>query len=71
MNSRPITGSRQHRTRVTLPKVIHGEPGRMLSRGRHNICKCRCVATVGRNSSNFHPRFQKVAPKIFRLSKPL
>jgi len=36
---RPVTGGRQHRAPSTHPKAFHEELGRMLSRGRQNMCK--------------------------------
>ena len=35
----PITGGRQHRTPAKLPKDFHEEPGRMIYRGRHIMCR--------------------------------
>ena len=39
MTCRPVTGDRHHHTPAPLPKAFHEEPGRMVSRGRQNLCR--------------------------------
>ena len=40
MTSQPATGSRQHLIPIALPKVFYEKHGRLVSRGRQNMCKC-------------------------------
>ena len=39
MNWQPVTGGPPHSIPATVPKAFHEEPGCMLSRGQHNMCR--------------------------------